>query len=55
MQKKPQISAEGLALVLSLAAQRFPLTCPVCHQEVKDIQPRGPRLVRLPCGHRINV
>lgn len=55
MQKKPQISAEGLALVMSLAAKRFPLVCPDCLQPVKDIELRGLELVRLPCGHQVNV
>lgn len=55
MRKKPQPSPEGLALIMSLAAQQFPSTCPVCHQVVKDIKLRGSQLYRLPCGHRVNI
>lgn len=55
LQKKPQISAKGLALVMVLAAKRFPLVCPGCLQPVKDIKLRGLELVRLPCGHQVNV
>lgn len=55
MRKKPQLSPEGLALVLSLAAQRFSPVCPVCHQAVTDIQPRGSGFVRVPCGHQVQT
>lgn len=55
MRKKPQLSPEGLALILSLAAQRFSLVCPVCHQPVTDIQPRGRAFVRVPCGHPVKT
>lgn len=38
MRKKTPISSEGLALLLSRAAQQFSLVCPVCRQAVQDQQ-----------------
>ena len=55
MRKKPPISPDGLALILSLAAQRFPLVCPICHRAVQDIQRHGSWLTRLPCGHQLTL
>ena len=55
MRKKTPISSEGLAMLLSLAAQQFPLVCPVCHQAVQDIRLRGFWFVRVPCGHRVQT
>ena len=55
MRKKPQLSPEGLALVLVLATQRLSLVCPACHQAVADIQPHGAWFMRVPGGHRVQT
>lgn len=55
MRKKPQLCPEGLALILSLAAHRFALVCPVCQQAVTNIQPRGRGFVWVPCGHPLQT